>query len=253
MGSVKDAESTFAQFKKDGIKAAEIPFTYGIFIKKKEVAKEIKNAAEKNDVQLTIHAPYWINLNSSEKEKVESSKQRILKCLEVGTWLDAKFIVFHPGYYGKNSPEETYEKIKTEILDIQRIRKEKKYTPKLAPETTGKINVFGKEDEILQLVKDTGCFFTVDFAHLLARSHGKLSYDEMYEKIKDFNKLHCHFSGIEFGEKGEKSHKRTPEKELKKLLEILKKDKKKEITIINESPDPLADTLLGIKVWKDIR
>lgn len=250
IGPVKDVEGTFAQFKEDGIQAAEIPFTYGIFITKKSVALEIKKAAEKNNIQLTIHAPYWINLNSAEPEKVKASKQRIIKCLEVGTWLSAKNIVFHPGYYGKSSKEEAYEKIKQEILDIQKIRKQKHYTPELAPETTGKINVFGKEDEILKLVEDTGCGFCIDFAHLYARNKGKISYKEMYEKVKKFKTLHCHFSGIEFGPKGERAHKRTPEKELKKLLKIFPKSKK--ITIINESPNPVADALLGLKIYKSL-
>ena len=43
------------------------------------------------------------------QEKIEKSKERILECLKVGTWLNAKVVVFHPGFYGKCGKEETYE------------------------------------------------------------------------------------------------------------------------------------------------
>ena len=123
-----------------------------------------------------------------------------------------------------------------------KIIKEKKWDVKLAPETTGKVNVFGDLTEIMDLVKETKCSFTIDFAHILARSKGKIDYDDVFDKLKNFDHLHCHFSGIEWGEKGEKNHKLTPDKEIKELVsEILKR--KKSVTIINESPDPVKDTL----------
>ena len=182
LGGVKEAISNLKKYKELGLKACEIAFTYGVYIKKKEDATKIGAAARELGIQLSIHAPYWINLNSAEKEKIEKSKQRILKCCEVGTLLGAKKVVFHPGYYTKNSQanfgatksktvlkhrtgedfvggkidkEKTYENIKREILEMQKEMKQKKYNPKLAPETIGKVNVFGSIDEIKQLVEDT--------------------------------------------------------------------------------------------------
>ena len=81
-----------------------------------------------------------------------------------------------------------------------------------------------------------------------ARSLGKLSYKEIYENFKNFDKLHCHFSGINFGAKGELNHKLTPEKEIKELLEVLPKNK--DIVIINESPSPVNDSLKGLKIFE---
>jgi deoxyribonuclease-4 len=97
IGSIKDVEETFAEYQKLGFKAAEIPFTYGVYIKENQCEK-IKKAAKKYDISLSIHAPYWINLNSPEKEKVEASKQRILKSCKIGHLLGAKKIVFHIGF-----------------------------------------------------------------------------------------------------------------------------------------------------------
>ena len=104
MGKIVDVDETFAEYQKLGFKAAEIPFTYEVYIKP-EQCPAIKKAAEKYSISLSIHAPYWINLNSPEKAKVEASKQRILKSCKIGHLLGAKKIVFHPGYYGKMSKE----------------------------------------------------------------------------------------------------------------------------------------------------
>ncbi|MFH1801394.1 MAG: TIM barrel protein [archaeon] len=247
LGGVKEAVENLEEYHKLGLKACEIAFTYGIYIKNKEDALKIKKSAKKYDVELSIHAPYWINLNSDKKEIAEKSKKRILRCLEVGTWLDAEKIVFHPGYYGKSTKEQTYRKIKSEIEKLQKARREKNYTPKLAPETTGKTNVFGSAEEIAELVKDTGCGFCLDFAHILAREK-ELEWEKI-KKLFPQKEWHCHFSGIEYGVKGEKNHKRTEEKYWKWLFKNLPKNKK--IIIINESPSPVEDSAKGLEICKD--
>ena len=119
LGSVKEAIENLEKFKSLGLEACEIAFTYGVYIKSEKDAKEIGEAAKKLEIELSIHAPYWINLNSEEKEKVEKSKQRILDCLRVGTWLNATRVVFHPGYYNGFTKKETYENIMKEILDLE--------------------------------------------------------------------------------------------------------------------------------------
>jgi len=248
LGGVKDAIENLEKFSVLGIRACEISFTYGVYIKRKEDAINIGEKARALGIQLSIHAPYWINLNSAEKEKIEKSKERILHCLEVGTWLGATQVVFHPGYYGKFEKEESYEKIRDEILEIQKVRKEKKFTPKLAPETTGKINVFGSIDEIAQLVRDTQCDFCIDFSHVLAR-YKSYKFEEVFAAFKDSKEFHIHFSGIEYGEKGEKRHLRTPKKELRRLLDNL--PSAKPITIISESPSPVEDSVLGIGILNE--
>jgi len=248
-GGREEAVSRLEKYKKLGITACEVPFTYQIWMRESD-AKTIGHAARKLDIKLSIHAPYWINLNSAEKKKVNASMERILKCCEIGEVLGAYAVVFHSGFYGKMEKEETYQNIKKQINIMQREIKKRKWKIKLAPETMGKINVFGDINEILRLVKETGCFFCMDFAHLYARYQGKMSYKEMYNKVKKFPRLHCHFSGINYGPKGERSHKITPESELKSLLKILPKNK--DIVIINESPSPVEDSVRAVKIWKKL-
>ncbi len=244
LGRVNQAISNLDRFNKFGLKACEIAFTYGVYIKDKKDARKIRDYAKKKGIKLSIHAPYWINLNSKDKSKVEQSKKRILRCCEIGQELGAYVIVFHPGYYAGMDKAETYENIKREILDLQEEIKKNKWDIKLAPETTGKINVFGSIDEISKLVEETGCRFCIDFAHIRAR-YKQVDYKFIKEKFKDKN-WHVHFSGIEYGEKGEKRHIKTQEKDWKRLLDNLPKNK--EIVIINESPFSVQDSVVGLNL-----
>jgi deoxyribonuclease-4 len=258
LGSVVDSEKILKEYSKKGFENCEILFVQQVYMNK-EQAEKIGKFAKENKIDLSIHAQYFINLNSEEKEKIHASMQRILKCCEIGHALGAKNIVFHAGFYGKDfakakTPEEkkkveeeTYQNIKKRILEMMKIIEEKKWNVKLCPETMGKINVFGGLEEISRLVKETGCSFCIDFAHVLAR------YKEVdYEKIKKlfpYKEWQCHFSGIEYGEKGEKNHINLKKEEWKKLFDNLPKDKN--ITIVCESPNRIENCSEGLKILKN--
>lgn len=247
IGPVKDAIENLKRFSKLGLKACEIAFTYGVYIKDEKDMKEIKKATQKFGVKLSIHAPYWVNLNSKEIEKVRKSKERILKCCEVGSKIGADVVVFHPGYYGGMDKEESYQNIKDRIKEMQVVIKENNWNVRLAPETTGKVNVFGSVEEIKKLVEDTSCSFCLDFAHILAREK-KVDFEKIEKLFGSYEKWHCHFSGIEYGEKGERRHVLTVREKWEWLLKELPKNK--EIVIINESPNPVGDSVVGLGVMK---
>lgn len=244
LGPVKGATERLEEFSELGLNACEIAFTYGVYIKEKNDAIEIGKKAKELGIKLSIHAHYFINLNSKEKAKVEASKKRILDCCKAGDLLGAENIVFHPGFYAGMDKEETYQNIKKEILELKKEIEKNKWKVKLCPETTGKVNVFGSLEEIERLVKETKCAFTIDFAHILAREK-KVDYNKI-KKLFPQKKWHCHFSGIDYGEKGERNHKKTTKEMWKGLLENLPKDK--EITIINESPYPVEDSVEGMRM-----
>jgi len=252
IGKISEITDGLKNYHELGFGAAEIPFTYGVFIKKdihKKEIGEIRAAAKKFGIRLSIHAPYWINLNSDDEEKVDASKKRILDSCEVAHLLGVKRVVFHAGFYGKGGDRElAYGNIRMRIVEMMKIVKEKGWDVELCPEVMGKKNVFGSIDEVADLVDATGCGFCVDVAHVLAR-YGEYEF----EKIKDAfpqKKWHVHFSGIEYGDKGEKKHKLTDEAEWKKVLGFLKK-LDKDVVIINESPDPVGDSVAGKKIWEE--
>lgn len=244
-GTGGSSDEGFLLVKKSGLDAVEIEFTYGVWMAKADALK-IAELNKKLNLQLSIHAPYFINLNSEDKTKIGASRSRILKSCEIGHYLAGENktkIVFHPGFYQKSSKHETYKNIKEQIEKIQEEIKEKKWNVELCPETTGKESQFGDLDELIQLIKETHCGICVDFSHLKARYNGKIDYDEIMEKLSKIKQpIHCHFSGIEYTPKGERRHLLTQEKDILELFKYLKKYKIS-CSIINESPDPLGDAI----------
>jgi len=231
--------------KQLALDAMEVEFTYGVRMSV-PVAKQVGEEAEKLKINLSIHAPYYINLASDDKTKQKASEKRILDSCERGHYFGTKQnltpIVFHAGFYQGKDKEKVYQIIKKSIQNIQEIIKQKNWNVILCPETTGKSSQFGDIDELIRISKETRCGICVDFAHLKARNNGKIDYKELMEKLKQFRHIHCHFSGIEYTQKGERRHLITEKKDIKELFDWIKKYKL-DVTIINESPDPVKDSL----------
>ncbi|MBP7708106.1 TIM barrel protein [Candidatus Pacearchaeota archaeon] len=259
IGGKEEAEANLEVFAKMGLKAAEIAFTYGVYLDE-ENALRIGERAKKLDISLSIHAPYFVNLNSLEKVKVEASKKRILDCCRVGHYLALAWkgkrktsIVIHPGYYSNMGSSQALENIKKQVLELMEEVKKNKWEVTLCFELMGKINVFGSIDEISQLVDETGCGCCIDFAHVLARYQGDRKLEEIRKAFEKLKVWHVHFSGIVYGDKGEKNHRHTEEKEWKELFEFFKTLKgMKEIVVVCEAPNPSGDAVEGLKVSKKI-
>lgn len=237
--------------EKLSLQAMEVQFSHGVGMGL-PLARQIGIENENYNKELSIHAPYYINLTSTEKRKIKESKQRILDSCERGHLMGAKNIVFHAAYYGKQTKEETYEAVKQEMLDMTNVIKQNKWNVKLAPETTGKHSQFGTLDELLRLVKDTNCSLCVDFAHIYARNNGHIDYKEIFSKLKRFKHVHAHFSNINFSEKGELNHlvldHKPPFKDLAKAI----LNQRNDITIICESPITWRDSLKMKKIFESL-
>ena len=249
-GIGKNPLQFFNQLKHFGLECCEVEFTYGIYMNN-ETAKSIKKEAKKQGITLSIHAPYYINLASEDKKKIEQSKKRIIDCCEKGHYLGAKYIVFHAAYYGKIGSEKCYELVKDATLEINKTISKNKWNIVLCPETTGKATQWGDVDEIIKLSKECGTGACIDFAHIYARNIGKIDYDEVCRKIKGIKYLTGHFTGINYGQKGERSHKKTEYERAEELLKYLKKYDIN-IRIINESPETLDDALMMKKILNKI-
>ena len=222
----------------------EVEFTYGVRMSMDD-AREVGALAKEKGIVLSVHAPYYINLASDEKEKIVASKKRILDSCERAAALGARNVVFHAGFYQKKTAAQTYRLIKKAIAEIQGNISKKKWKVKLCPEITGKPSQFGSAEELLKLMKATGCGICVDFAHLYARQQGEIDYTRSLKKLPQ--SFHAHFSGIEYGEKGERKHLNTTPSFFKPLAEALLKSKRN-VTLINESPRPHKDAAMMKRV-----
>ncbi|MHA1615819.1 MAG: TIM barrel protein [Candidatus Njordarchaeales archaeon] len=232
-----------------GLNALEVQQVRQINITK-EKASMLKEEAKKNDIVLSLHAPYAINFSSEKENVIEASKERLLRALEVAHWMDAEVVVLHPGYYGKRKPKEALDLVIEALKDVERAARKKRLRPLIGPETMGKKSQVGSLDEIIEIVKEVKKAIPVlDFAHIHAREGGTLNtrrdYEKIFEKIetelgaKALRRLHIHFTKVEFTDKGERCHRAFGEGMGPKfipLAQILLELESSKVVIISESP-----------------
>ncbi len=215
-----------SRVKELGLDLMEMEFVHGVRMSP-ESAVEVKKVREKEEIALTVHGPYYVNLATLDNRKLYGSIKYITDSIYIGGLAGAKSVTFHPAFYQGMSAKETYEKVRKAIGKIYDVFQDKKYSDHpinkreifLAPELTGKPSQFGDLEELIQLSKDFSDFelrFCIDFAHKFARSNGNFNGYEDFVNIfetverslgKEFLKeMHMHVSAINYGEKGEKNH-----------------------------------------------
>ncbi len=257
-----DTIEALGVIKELGLDAMELSFTHGVNLKD-ETAKKIAEENKKHGVRLSVHGPYYINLNAKEKEKREASKFRVYESARVGAIAGATAITFHAAYYlGIESGE--VKKIVAEALNeiVEKLRKSNSRAT-LKPETTGKPTQYGSIDELLELCGEVkGIMPYVDFAHLHARTNGGMKTKEDFrkalEKIEKFDKsflkdLNIQVSGIEYSVKGERRHLPLELSDLdyKAMLEALV-EFDVDGAIISESPNIEQDAILMKKYYQSL-
>jgi deoxyribonuclease-4 len=198
-----------------GLKAMELGWVRSVRVSDKTAAA-IKTAAEERDVLLSVHAPYYINLNADDEEWPKSRK-RLMDSARAGYASGATDIVFHPGSYFGQPPAEVLNTAIPRLEDcVAELRKENNPVI-LRPETMGKGAMLGSLEDTLEMSLLEGVEPCLDFAHLHARpGDGSVnSVKEWLDILNIYNNklgsnslqnLHCHLSGIEYSEKGEKNH-----------------------------------------------
>ncbi len=217
--------------------------------------KLIRETAEKYNMYLTVHAPYFINLNSPEKAKLAASKKRIWDALSMAELAGVHSVCVHAAFNLGQSPEIVYENVRTAVEEI--MEKKAKLFPSvnLGLETMGKHVQFGTLEEVLKISKEFDIYPTIDPAHMHARANGgenstkewntMLDTYAKYLGKKSLDQMHLHYSGIEYTEKGERKHLPLQESDAKwkDFVKVLK-DRKVGGTVVCESPLLEEDTLL---------
>src|SRR3989344_274463 len=249
--------------RKLNLDSFELEFVHSVNIKE-DKADLVKEAAKKNNIILTAHGSYYVNLSSDDKKKIEASKKRILDAAKILSLCGGHSICFHAGFYGGQQPEKVFEKIKEGVKDIAKQVREFDKDLWISPEVSGKISQFGSVDELIKLSKDIEQVMPcIDFSHNFARSIGRANklgdFREVLNKIKDnlgkeyLERMHIHIAGIEYGDKGEKNHLILKESKFnyKDLLKVLKEFKCKGV-VTCESPNIEKDALLLKESYKKI-
>lgn len=226
-----------------------------------ETCQAIRSAAEQYGVMLSVHAPYFINLNATADEW-PNSRKRLMDAAHYGNLAGATDIIFHPGSYFNQPPGDVLQVAIPRLRDCIQELRDRGNPVILRPETMGKSAMLGSLSDTLEMsAAIKGVEPCLDFAHLHARTgNGTLnsreewiSVIEQYESYlgkESLSRLHIHLSGIEYSEKGERNHLPIQESDfnLAGLFSALR-DKQCAGRILCESPAMEDDSIYMRTVW----
>lgn len=241
--------------------AFELGWVQSVRVSEETCALIRKEATDKG-VLLSVHAPYFINLNGSEEEWPKSRK-RLMDAAYYGNVAGATDIIFHPGSYFTASPDAVLKAAIPRLADCVQELRDQGNPVTLRPETMGKSALLGSFDDTLKMSRDIpGVFPCLDFAHLHARTgdgtmNSRAEWDDLlanYSKIlgdESLHALHIHLSGIEYTAKGEKNHLPLRESDLK-VSELFKalKSASCQGRIMCESPIMEEDAIYMQELWQ---
>lgn len=246
-----------------GLFSLELGWVRSVRVSEK-TCEDIKSAATESSVAISVHAPYYINLNADEEEWPKS-KKRLMDAAHFGNLAGATDIVFHPGSYFQQPPEAV---LPNAIDRLQMCIKELRDAGNpviLRPETMGKAAMLGSLEDTIRMSQEIEgvqpCF---DVAHMFARTgDGSVNnYEDWATALETYGKelgkdslkrMHIHISGIDYGEKGEKEHLPLDESELdyRSFLKALS-DFNCQGRILCESPILEEDALKCMTTWCEV-
>ena len=246
-----------------GLTALELGWVQAVRVTE-QTCSLIKQEADKLQIAISVHAPYFINLNADETEWPKSRK-RLMDAAFFGYLAGATDVIFHPGSYFQRPAEEVIpiaiERLSGCVAELQ-----KNGNPvTLRPETMGKSAMLGSLEDTLALSKAmTQVLPCIDFAHLHARKgDGSNNTEDEWLKLldlyehslgeKSLQRLHIHMSGIEYTSKGEKNHLPILESDFN-LMGLLKALKSANAggRILCESPIMEKDALYMKQEWESL-
>ncbi len=248
------------RIKELGLDALELGWVRAVRVSE-ETCAAIQSTGGEQNVVISIHAPYFINLNATDEEWINSRK-RLMDAAIYGNLAGATDIIFHPGsYFGKPPSDVVPIAIKRLEKCIAELRS-KGNKVILRPETMGKSAMLGTLEDTLAMSKALpGIEPCIDFAHLHARpgdgsvnTYTEFSHIlEQYGKAlgeKSLSRMHIHLSGIKYGEKGEREHLQLEKSDLniKDLFRALS-DFHCQGRILCESPIMEDDAIFMKELW----
>jgi deoxyribonuclease-4 len=244
-----------------GLDAYEYSFGRGVRLRQ-ETAQAIGQKAAEAGVVLSVHAPYYINLATEEKEKAEANVRYLNESAQAAVWMGSRRVVFHAGSQGAGKREEAFARIKTSLAAaVEELKSKGLWEVELCPETMGRIKQIGDLDEVIELCGiDERIVPAIDFGHLHARGRGAINTEEDYARILDrleqrlggykARRFHVHFSRIEYTAAGEKAHRTFADKEFGPDFRPLAKliaERGLEPVIICESKGTMAEDAADMK------
>ena len=209
----KHTEQMPAWIKANGLDCFEYSFGRGVNVGEAKAAS-IKSAFEESGVEISVHAPYFINLATPEDDKAVNSFNYILSSAVTGRAMGASRVVFHPASQGKDARDVAVKRTVERLKELKVLITEHGFEDiRFCPETMGKLAQIGTIEEITDFCTLADFYYPcVDFGHLNCRLQGGLDYAEALDALFDgigedrAKRIHIHFSKIEYTAGGEKMH-----------------------------------------------
>ncbi len=217
LAGLTDTEKSAVWVKEMGLDCFEYSFGRGVNLSTQK-AEKIRRAFEENEIEISVHAPYFINYANPDDEMAEKSYKYLLDSCKIGKIMGAKRVVFHPSSQGKLTREEavnlTYKRL--QILADKIV--ENGYDDMIiCPETMGKSAQIGTTEEVSKFCTIAPFFYPcIDFGHINSRTLGGLkTVDDYLNELeiieavlgrKKLENMHVHFSKIMYSGKGEVKH-----------------------------------------------
>ncbi len=249
-----------------GLSAYEYSFSRGV-VMKEETAIALGEEAKKYNIEISVHAPYYINLAGTNDDLLEKSYRYILDCLKYLKLLGGKRCIFHPGTCGSLPRKEAFELLKERTKELMKRVREAGYTDMyICPETMGKSQQLGTYEEIAEICTyDDRLLPTIDFGHINALEQGSLKTEEDFDRVISYlisrlgiekvKKMHIHFSKIEYGQKGEIKHLTFDDNvygpEFNNLAKVLKKYDLEPIIICESKGTQSIDANIMKEIYKN--
>ena len=246
-----------------GLGALELGWVRAVRVSE-QTCEQIRQAGIEHDVAISVHAPYFINLNADDEEWPKSRK-RLMDAAHYGNLAGATDIIFHPGSYFGRPPSEVLPVAIARLGGCVDELREAEDPVVLRPETMGKSAMLGSLEDTVEMSKALdGVQPCLDFAHLHARAgDGSMNSFAEWVQVLEYYRvelgetglrnLHIHLSGIEYTEKGEREHLPITESDfnLEAMLKALH-DLGCAGRILCESPVMEEDALLAQQKWVEI-
>lgn len=201
----------------DGLDIFEYSFGQG-YRMSTELAQKIGIEFRNAGIEMSVHAPYFINFANPDDVMYEKSLGYVKTGIKFLKAFGAKRFIFHAGSCGKESRQNAIQLMSKRFEEFMPLfESEMDDDMFLCPETMGKPMQIGTYKEIIDLCTISKKLIpTFDFGHINALTQGSLKTEEDFQKIFDYcfeklgndrtKKAHIHFSKIQFGEKGEIRH-----------------------------------------------
>lgn len=206
--------------------------------------QRIGQLAKELDVRLTLHTPYYVDFTSNS--------ELTYKCLDSLRWgaliahsLQAESVISHLGLYGPH--DEPAAAIDTIVANLEKVLvwwELNGLTPRLALETSGRQEVVGSVEEVLEICdRMPGVMPALNVGHIQARTDGSLRTQEDFADLLDLvssyndGEFYMYFAGVEYAHGNERRHTPIKKGDMKfeHLADLLLEDFPTS-TVISTSP-----------------